>query len=170
MAQRKLRKQIGIAAMVSGAVAAPAVIAEPALAQHPSDTCPAHTLCEWGVDNFNGNGPVKWWGRDDNSYAIGPYPDGDHFDNFKQYRLNDKTQSFWNNASRWVKICPNAGCREGSGAGPFIGRNGPGYCFAPGQASAIAPGNFSAHYFFGGHPGNCLDESWTRPLPQGCSL
>jgi len=58
-ASRAKRRAAAAATAAIGSAAVSATLAQPAMANHPKDTCPGNTLCEWRDANFQL--PVKWW-------------------------------------------------------------------------------------------------------------
>jgi hypothetical protein len=149
------------ATAVIGSAAASAALAEPAIAAHPSDTCPANTLCEWQHAGFQL--PVKWWPI---------YPT--RVDNYANYRydsdrsvpLDNSISSIWNHTAYWVTVCNNPNCSTTGRDTEF------GICLGPERAisNLNVPGSswndsLSAHRI-----GTAPDHCATYASQYGCSL
>jgi peptidase inhibitor family I36 len=112
-ASTRTKRRAVAAAAATAAIgsAAGSALAEPAIAAHPSATCPSNTLCEWANPNFTG--PVKWWPiypiRDDN-YADNVY------DSNRSVRLDNSVSSIWNNTAYGVYACNHPRCSTGGPA------------------------------------------------------
>jgi len=165
-ASRAKRRAAAAAAATAaiGSAAVSATLAQPAMANHPKDTCPGNTLCEWRDANFQL--PVKWWpnnnpNRIDNYYFY-TY-DSDH-----SVGLNESISSIWNNTDHWVTLCNNPACNTTGAPDTEFG-----ICLGPDKAisNLNVPGSswndsLSAHRF-GTAPDHCAVPPATQ---EGCSL
>lgn len=168
--RRQVRRRAGVAVAVAGSLAGPGILAAPALARHPGDTCPGNTLCEWRDINFNL--PVQWWNPNgsDNSYTDNFYSSA------ASAGLNDTISSVWNNSNRWVKLCQSANCRYGWRGNGNVDSEA-GLVLPPGTAVADLRGYYG---FYNGFYNDSISAHRTyasRPAiegyeasQQGCSL
>jgi hypothetical protein len=149
-----------------GSAGLAAISAAPAMANHPKDTCPGNTLCEWADANFSG--PVKWWGK----YS--------RIDNYRNYHYDSNTSvpmdpngphgtapsgvsSVWNNTDRWVTLCDNWYCNSTGAPDTEFG-----VCLGPDKAINYLQywnDKLSAH-----RTGTAPDHCNTYGEQEGCSL
>jgi hypothetical protein len=166
----KRRATAAVAATAAiGSAAVPATLAQPAMANHPKDTCPGNTLCEWKDANFAG--PVKWWSATGNIDSYQPYTyDSDHsvgLDPGGQY-AKGTVSSVWNNTNRWVKLCNYNACNTTGAPDTEYG-----VCLGPDKAISYLGANnsgwndvLSAHRTYTSQPDRC--EFYGSQ--EGCSL
>jgi len=162
----KRRAATAVAATAAiGSMGASGALAESALANHPRDTCPGNTICEWQDANFAGG--VKWWAsnsRIDNYRGL-------HYDSAQSVLLDPGNpfgsgssgiSSVWNNTGRWVTLCNAPTC---SATGPDTEF---GVCLGPDKAiNYLGDWNdvLSAH-----RTGTAADHCAAYGSQEGCSL
>jgi hypothetical protein len=159
-------KRVAVAAAAIGSAAAPVIFPPTAAAiNHPSDTCPGNTFCEW--ENSPWSKPVQWWGvpagtldHDDN-YVDNTYS-SDHTQG-----LNDSISSVWNNTDKWVEVFQN---KLGGGFSLCLGPGGAVRDLSRIQIQIFPPqtlnDRLSSHYTYSSKPAGCDATS----TDQGCSM
>lgn len=169
----RTKKRVAAAAAATaaiGSVGGLTTFAEPAMAAHPSQTCPGNTLCEWADANFEG--PVKWWGK----YS--------RIDNYRNYHYDSNTSvpmdpngphgtapsnvsSVWNNTDRWVTLCNNWYCNSTGASDTELG-----ICLGPDKAiSYLGVNGSSWNDVLSSHrTGTAPDHCAYWGSQEGCSL
>lgn len=165
-ASRAKRRAAAAAAATAaiGSAGLSATFAEPAMANHPKDTCPGNTLCEWQNANFEG--AVKWWGATSRIDSYQPYTyDSDHSVGLDPGGPFGKgsISSVWNNTNRWVTLCNYNACNTTGAPDTEFG-----VCLGPDKAiSYLGDWNdvLSAH-----RTGTAPDHCAAYGSQEGCSL
>jgi hypothetical protein len=166
---RKKRHAAAAAAATAaiGSAAVSATLAQPAMANHPKDTCPGNTLCEWKDANFQG--PVKWWGANSRIDSYFPY----FYDSDTSVPMDPNGQygtgtvsSVWNNTNRWVTLCDRNACKNAGVTDAEFG-----VCLGPDKAFSYLGDAAGWNDVLSAHrTGTAPDHCAVYGSQEGCSL